>query len=43
MRALLLKIACQPLRAATPNGVREACAVYTLEPVVLPAGSERLH
>ncbi|WP_254459900.1 XAC0095 family protein [Xanthomonas sacchari] len=43
IRALLLKIACQPLRAPTPSSVREARAVYTLEPVAPPAGSERLH
>ncbi|WP_295843455.1 hypothetical protein [uncultured Xanthomonas sp.] len=43
MRALLLKIACQPPQAPTPNGVREARAVYALEPVAPPAGSERLH
>ncbi len=43
MRALLLKIACQPPQAPTPNGVREARASYTLEPVAPPAGSERLH
>lgn len=43
MRALLLQIERQPLRAPTPNGVREERAIYAVEWEAPPAGGGRLH